>query len=202
MIRSTAPPHPAVLEALASPVRLDIVVMLESSPPVSVAEIGRRLGRRPDTLYHHVRALQRVRLIEPETRTSTGGRPGTVWRLKARPIRLPAPTRDSRYVHRTERIVGAIARASLRDFKRAARRAAAGEGTRPTASRSCLWLTPAERRGLGQALAQLTAGLRSRGPGEGRVPHVLTYVLAGATCATAERASRGRPRRRGARSSG
>ncbi|MBK7369631.1 MAG: helix-turn-helix transcriptional regulator [Candidatus Eisenbacteria bacterium] len=64
MTRPTLRPHPRAIEALASPVRQDLVVLLENSPPLAVTELARRLGRRPDALYHHLRALQRAGLVE------------------------------------------------------------------------------------------------------------------------------------------
>ena len=191
-------PRPRVLEALASPVRQDLVVILENSPPLAVAEIARRLGKRPDTLYHHLRALQRVGLVVPESAETTGGRPGSTWRLKVSHVRMPAARLDRSQARSAERIVSTLARASARDFGHAMRNAVAGNGPHPRAHRSIVWLTPAERRAFETRLQQLVDGLRGREPGSRRTPHVLTFVLA-ARGATAEASQKGRPRDRAAR---
>ena len=200
MPRWTLQPHPRVLGALASPVRQDLVVILENSPPLAVTELARRLGRRPDTLYHHLRALQQAGVVEPESRASTGGRPGSVWRLKTGPVRLAPTALRPRDVSGAERIVGTIARASVRDFRRAMRAAVAGEGPHPSAHRSSVWLTPAERRELEQTVRELVARLRAREPGGKRTPYVLTSVLAAVAGPEPEPStSKGRPRTRAAR---
>lgn len=178
MARWTLPPHPRVIEALASPVRQDLVVLLENSPPLAVAELARRLGKRPDTLYHHLRALQKAGLVEQEARVSTGGRPGSVWRLKKEHLRLSSAAMSRGHASSADRIVGTLARASVRDFRRAMRAAGAEGGAHPSAHRSSIWLTPAERRELEQDIRQLVATLRSREPGEKRTPYTWTSVLA------------------------
>ncbi len=200
MARWTLQPHPRVIGALASPVRQDLVVILENSPPLAAAELARRLGRRPDTLYHHLRALQKAGLVEAETHASTGGRPGSVWRLKTGPLRLsPAALRQNN-VSGAERIVGTIARASVRDFRRAIRVAVAGQGPHPVAHRCSVWLTPTERRDLEETLRQLVARLRAREAGGKRAPYVLTSVLAAVAGPEQELSARkGRPRSSAAR---
>ena len=199
MDRTTIRPRPLVLEALASPVRQDLVVALENSPPLAVAELARRVGRRPDTLYHHLRALQRVGLVVPETAEATGGRPGATWRLQVSHVRMPATGFDRRQARSAERIVGTLARASVRDFGHAIRRARDGHGPHPQAHRSIVWLTAAEHRALEARLQQLVSFLRERAPGARRTPHVLTFVLAATRGAAPEASQRGRPRERAAR---
>ncbi len=164
--------------ALASPVRQDIIVALEGSAPRTAAELAARLGRRPDALYHHLRALQRAGLVRPEARASTRGRPGRAWRLRMKAVRLPARAVAGRNAPLAERIVSAMARASLRDYRRALRAAEAGRGPRPSASRSSVWLDAGERRKLERAIARLVGRLRVNEPRDGRRPHVLTCVLA------------------------
>lgn len=184
-----------MIDALASPVRQDLVVLLENSPPLSVAELARRLGRRPDTLYHHLRALQRADLVEPESQSSTGGRPGSMWRLKHQHLRLSSSEVGRSHASGAERIVGTIARASVRDFRRAMRAAIIGDGAHPKAQRSSVWLTPAERRELEETLRELVAKLRTRRPGGKRSPYILTSVLAAAVGPAPEPSrKKGRPR--------
>lgn len=171
-------------------------MLLENSPPLATAELARRLGRRPDTLYHHLRALQHAGLVEPEAQASTGGRPGMAWRLKKQqPLRLSATAMSRSHASGADRIVGTLARACVRDFRRAMRTAAAGAGPHPSAHRSSVWLTAAERRELEEDLRQLVARLRSREPDGRRSPYVLTSVLAAAAgSGKTLMARKGRPR--------
>lgn len=170
-------PSPTVLGALASPTRLDMVVILESTPTISVADLARRLGKRPDSLYHHLRTLQRAGLAQPERGRSTGGRPAAVWRLRVKSVRVATRNLAARHVPHAERVAGVVARSGLRDYRRALRRAVAGAGPTPRYQRSCLWLTSAEREALQEALLQMVYRIRARRPRAGRTPHVLTLLL-------------------------
>lgn len=173
-------PHPdsRALVALASPVRQDIVVALEGSGPLTVAELAWRLGRRADALYHHLRALDSAGLVSPEPRGSTGGRPGSAWRLRMRVVQVPSHVATGPNARQAERIAGAMTRSSLRDYRRALRAAEEGTGPRPSASRSSVWLDAGERRELEEAIAGLVRRLRANEPRDGRTPHVITYLLA------------------------
>ena len=166
------------LVALASPVRQDIVVALEGSSPRTVAELAGRLGRRPDALYHHLRALERAGMLIAEPSPSTGGRPGRAWRLRVKAVHLPARAVAGPNATYAERIVSAMTRASLRDYRRALRASEAEGGARPSASRSSVWLDAGELRAVERTLTRLVARLRLHEPRPDRSPHVLTWVLA------------------------
>lgn len=179
MAVKSLPPTPLVLGALASPIRLDLLVILESSPPIPVAELARRIGRRPDALYHHLRALQRAGVVEPGPAPPTGGRPGTVWRLRLRPVRVASHALSRRHTHHAERVAGAITRAGLRDYRAALRRAVDGDGPFPRYQRSCVWLTLSEKRELEDSVLRTVLRIRARRPRAGRSPYVLTFLLSG-----------------------
>jgi DNA-binding transcriptional ArsR family regulator len=195
MTRRAGPSEVRTLVALASTVRQDIVVALEGSSPRTVAELAGRLGRRPDALYHHLRALERAGLVIAEPRPSTGGRPGSAWRLTMKVVRLPARAVTGSQAHHAERIVGAMVRSSMRDYRRALRAAEMDGEPRPSASRSSVWLDAGERRALERAIVHLVGRLRAKEPRRGRRPHVLTFVLAPAVEA-ARSIRRRSPRRR------
>src|SRR5262249_10262446 len=155
-------------------VRQDIVVALENSLPRTVAELAGRLGRRADALYHHLRALERAGLVIAEPRLSTGGRPGSAWRLAMKAVRLPVRAVSGTRAHHAERIVGAMARASIRDYRRALWAAEQSGAPRPSATRSSVWLDADERGALDRTMAALMRRLRAREPRGGRRPHVVT----------------------------
>ncbi|HUR26756.1 MAG TPA: helix-turn-helix domain-containing protein, partial [Planctomycetota bacterium] len=103
------------LEALASPLRQEIVDVLDAAGPCSIAELAQRLGRPPDSLYFHLRRLVKTGLVVEVERRRAGrhafvvvdvaGRPMRIDRAKARPAHMQA-------------VVGGILRLAARDFRR------------------------------------------------------------------------------------
>lgn len=172
------PPHPRVLGALVSPVRQDVLLLLENAAPLSAAELARRLGKRPDTLYHHLRALERAGLVRSVGRPSTGGRPGRVWRTVTPTLRVRSKGLTRAGATHVARIVRTLARSSVRDFTRALHRSVGGARPSPRAGRTLVWLSPTERRSLEAELRALAARHHGRKPGGKREPYVLMTLLA------------------------
>ncbi|NNE10136.1 MAG: helix-turn-helix transcriptional regulator [Gemmatimonadetes bacterium] len=50
-------------KALTSPIRLEIIGHFTSPEPLSVAEIGARMGRPPTAIYYHIHQLEEVGLL-------------------------------------------------------------------------------------------------------------------------------------------
>src|SRR5258705_200032 len=59
---------------LASAVRQDILDSVDAIGPCSVAELARVLGRSPHGLYHHLKRLERARLIKLRRTRGADGR--------------------------------------------------------------------------------------------------------------------------------
>ena len=198
MGRRTFKPTARVLGALASPLRQDILVVLENSAPASVAELARRIGRRPDALYHHLRLLERAGLVRRSGGDSTGGRPGSVWTVTAHPIQVRAGGAVAPSVRLAGQVVGAMARAGARDFQRAYRRHLAGEGPKPGAKRWCVWLDARELAAMEKALWQVIRRYRAFEPRSKRTPFIVTWLLSsvsGGAPAPAAKRRRPAPRR-------
>src|ERR1700760_5023556 len=70
-------PDPEVLEALAHPVRLDLLSYLMSHGPASASTCARAVGDTPSNCSYHLRTLARHGLVEPATSTDRRERP---WR--------------------------------------------------------------------------------------------------------------------------
>lgn len=192
----TIQPTPRVLGALASPLRQDLLAVLESAAPQSAAELGRRIGRRPDTLYHHLKQLERAGLVRRETRPSTGGRPADAWRLTQSPLRVRAA--DSRKVdpEHAGRVVGVLTRLALRDYRAALARARADGGPQPWGMRALIWLDADELAALRRELWDQLIRLRRREPREGRTPHSISSFLSAGRPLPPETPRKGRPRKR------
>ncbi|MFZ7088979.1 helix-turn-helix domain-containing protein [Curtobacterium sp. RRHDQ10] len=56
---------PAVLDALAHPVRLDVLGFLMSSGPATASDCARAVGDTPSNCSYHLRVLARHGLVEP-----------------------------------------------------------------------------------------------------------------------------------------
>src|SRR4029079_19744126 len=60
---------------LASAVRQDILDSVDAIGPCSVAELAQVLGRSPHGLYHHIKRLERARLVRLRRARGADGRP-------------------------------------------------------------------------------------------------------------------------------
>ncbi|PZE27288.1 ArsR family transcriptional regulator [Curtobacterium sp. MCBD17_028] len=68
---------PAVLDALAHPVRLDVLAYLMSAGPATASECARAVGDSPSNCSYHLRVLAAHGLVEPAHATDGRTRP---WR--------------------------------------------------------------------------------------------------------------------------
>ncbi len=68
---------PDVLEALAHPVRLDLLTYLMANGPASASECARAVGDTPSNCSYHLRTLARHELVEPVESADRRQRP---WR--------------------------------------------------------------------------------------------------------------------------
>src|ERR1700759_2550941 len=68
---------PDVLEALAHPVRLDLLTYLMANGPASASACARAVGDTPSNSSYHLRTLARHGLVEPAEATDRRQRP---WR--------------------------------------------------------------------------------------------------------------------------
>jgi DNA-binding transcriptional ArsR family regulator len=68
---------PAALEALAHPIRLDVLNYLMSNGPATASVCARAVGDTPSNCSYHLRVLAKHGLVEPDTSTDGRERP---WR--------------------------------------------------------------------------------------------------------------------------
>lgn len=71
----------ARLKALASPARLELVEALQVAGASTAADLAARLGRAPDSLYHHLRQLETAGIVSRRGSRATGGRRSVVFDL-------------------------------------------------------------------------------------------------------------------------
>src|SRR5262249_33797044 len=169
---------PAQVRALVAPARQEIVDVLESAGPCSVAELAALVGRPADALYHHLRQLTRVGLIAEVDRCKHGRRVYTVYDLRIRPLRLSyaPPVRATDVA----RVVTASQRISGREFRRALEsRSAQSTGPQRTlwGSRVKGWVSKEQLARINQLLAELNATVRAGHPATGTTPISVSFVL-------------------------
>lgn len=74
---------PAELRAISHVARVEIIETLQLHGPSTVAEIGERLGRAADSLYHHLRILVSSGLVGREAERAGSGRRAAVYELSS-----------------------------------------------------------------------------------------------------------------------
>ena len=107
------------MEALASPVRHQIHLVMEMLGACSVNELAERMGRVPETLYYHVRRLEKVGIVEQVGRSVGTGREEAIYQLKAKRLRVDPSQTSPRFLKAMAKGCGSLLRFAQRSFERA-----------------------------------------------------------------------------------
>lgn len=172
--------EPAQLEALASPVRQEIVDVVQAAGPCSAGEIAELLGRAQDGLYYHIRTLLGVGLLREAGARETVRRDETLYDVPSRALRLRYEPADPRNASGVTRIIRSMLRLAERNFTRAMRRddlSVRGPTRNIWGGRFKGWLTQTELRELNAhlgAIAEIAQNSRRR---RGTRLHEVTFVL-------------------------
>lgn len=175
----------AATRALTSATRQEIVDVLSSAGPCTVATLADLLGRRPDALYFHLRALERVGLVRQKMDRTGSSKAGVVFELPA-VVRLDydaAPRAD------LARVVRHALKLSLREFEReclSGRPIGDGSARHLWGGRVMGWVSAPDLARINSLINELHEILRSGRPGEDRRAISLGFLLAPA--GTGERA--------------
>jgi len=191
--RPPSPLTPVQVRALIAPARQELVDVLESAGPSSVAELGALLGRPADALYHHLRRLEKVGLVQEHERRKNGRHAFAVYELSRRPVRLSyaAPNRAPDIA----RVVASAQRVTWREFRRAL---TAGSGVAEGPLRTLRggrakgWVTPRQLTRVNELLEELMTTLASGTPGEDATPISVSFLLAPSPAKRTRGASAGR----------
>ena len=155
---------PAVLEALAHPVRLDLLSYLMSDGPASASTCARAVGDTPSNCSYHLRTLARHGLVEPVESADRRQRP---WRATVTGFTFsPDPDPSSPEGRGTAAVMAAsvaLQQRLLRDYL--SHRDAVAKAWREVdiASNYTLRLTPEELGVLGERLDALIRPLIAAG---------------------------------------
>lgn len=191
----------AEMRAIISPARDEIMDAVAANGPCTVRWLGEFLGRKPDSLYHHVRVLRRVGLLLETLSPNSQGRATAVYDVPGRPIFLRYELRDPRKVRAVTAYAGSALRIAHRRFAQGFKSDHAvvrGAARNLWAARWRGWLTLTELKEANVLLTRLAAlprGGRSRGRGNARL-YDLTYVLSPASACTGAKPGRKKQMRR------
>ncbi len=158
--------------------RQEVFDVLDSAGPCSIAELGRRLGRAPDSLYFHVRRLLKVALVVETERHQEGRHVRVLYDVAARPMRIDRSKARAEDMHA---VVGGILRLAARDFRRGSRHpdtVVAGAQRNHAGARVRGWVDPHGLARVNELLEELGLMLRSSRPAPGTQPIALAWVLA------------------------
>lgn len=161
--------EPAQLRVLASPLRQEILDLLARTGDAQVSEIASLLGRPADSLYYHLRELERVGLVVSSRARSNGSRGEMLFRAAHREPTLlhdASPRGNTRAV---ASIVASMLRLGIRDFRNASASdgvCTQGPGRELWALRVTGWLDAEQIAGINRRIRSLkdaVARPRSRG---------------------------------------
>lgn len=190
--------NPRALEALASPVRQELVAALGEGP-ATVRELAARLGRTRQALYHHVALLERAGLIRQLPERGGGDPRERRYALVTTRLAVRARRSSPAELGQATRATEAMLRLTAREVGRALRsKAAASTGAKRTlvGVRAKVRLGPSRLRRLNGLIDQLIAFLsRSDQDGDGVRIVALTLVLTPAGVSPETRTARARRRR-------
>ena len=166
------------MRALAAPTRQEIVDVLPGMGTVSVAELASALGRPPDALYYHLRALKRVGLVLSSGSRTRNGRPEALFRAIAPQMTLCYELGKNGNAAEINPIIASMMRIGTRDFRKAFRAGKAivsGTDRELWALCNTGWLSQKQVGEVNRYIEKIRAVLLRR-PGNGRL-YAVTMLL-------------------------
>jgi predicted transcriptional regulator len=142
--------------------------VMQISGPATVAEISATLGRAPDSLYHHLKQLEKAGIVERQGMQKSGGRSGAIYALCEREVGADSGTEstaDER--HAMAALGSAILRLTKRDMQTALtddwEPAPDFEGMNefPLVQRTKAWLSPKETKHVMSKIEELLEFMRA-----------------------------------------
>jgi DNA-binding transcriptional ArsR family regulator len=172
--------EPRRLQALASPLRMEIIGALRTDGPRSIRELAGQLDKPADGLYHHVRTLLKAGIVVEREQRKVGRRVEAVYELTAERIagRMDPQSRESKAA--AIRAGSAAMRLANREFKTAIEKDSLTltKGLpNLRASRQKVWLTDEGLIQLHRLFGQIERLLTKDSNRKRGRPHALTVVL-------------------------
>lgn len=150
--------EPRQYRALRSALRQEVVDAMESMPPCTIAMLAERLGRPPESLYFHVRALERVGLVKEVGQQGSGRERAALYALPGRRLRLRYAADSAARVREVGPVADSLLRLARRDVRRGLAHeetAVEGPGRELWVLRARGWLTKKQREQVNRHLASI-----------------------------------------------
>jgi DNA-binding transcriptional ArsR family regulator len=106
-------------EAVASPLRVELLEHLQHAGTASVAELARSMGRSPTLLHYHIKLLAAAGLVRVAGRRAAGRRGESVYAMTAEHFAVAGHPGDRTTLAAALRTLGAVLRLSQREAARA-----------------------------------------------------------------------------------
>ena len=148
---------PKQLAAISSPLRQDLIDLLEAIGPAPVTTIAKYMEMPADGLYYHLKVLKRAGLLIETTERGAVGRPQGNFDVPGRPVRIRYTGADTRTRKAIKRLMGSVMRNAYHGFRRAFSADAVVEGAAREVwvGRKAGRLTDAEIKEMNQLLARM-----------------------------------------------
>ena len=166
-------------EAVSSPVRAELVGLLEALGPSTAAELAEAMGRRQDGLYHHLRKLESEGVAEIAGHRHAIRRDEAVYRLTGQHLRLSTEPGESDAMFGAARQLTTAALKRLRDLVAKGRGRFGGPESNANFRVETGWITDDERRQVVEHLRAIRAVFENaRGRPRTGSPFTAVTVLA------------------------
>lgn len=106
-------------KALTSPVRGEILDIVNLMGPLSIAEMAEYVGKPIDSLYYHVRKLVRVGLLVNVAKRKSKRQMESIYDLAGRPMFLQYVPSQTEYVENVIKSIASMLRLTERNFRNA-----------------------------------------------------------------------------------
>ncbi len=148
------------LEVLAAPATFEVFEALQAAGPATVAELGPRLGRKPNSLHYHIRKLVGLGMVEQVDTRRSGARTEALYDVTADVFTGPPVPKNTQLRKATVDAVASILRLASRNYARAAQRPGTltqtGRHRNILAHRQKAWLTKRELAEVNRHLEALS----------------------------------------------
>jgi DNA-binding transcriptional ArsR family regulator len=173
--------EPAQLRTLSSPVRQEVLDALAAAGESSIAELAALLGRQPHALYYHLRALERVGLVQRVGVRRNGKSDAVLYAVPAPRMVIEYRLGSGRFEADMGKTLRSMLRLTERDYRRALRfRSSVAEGASRNllCSRTKARLTEPQLARVNAHFAAMFEELAgAQGQHAGRL-HAVTLVIA------------------------
>jgi DNA-binding transcriptional ArsR family regulator len=173
---------PEVLEALAHPVRLDLLTYLMSDGPATASACARAVGGTPSNCSYHLRALAKHGLVEPVISADGRERPWRATVTGLRTVKSGEPqSAESQGAAELLAASAALDQRLLRDYLAQRDQLAPAWREADQYATYTLRVSPDELRDLGERidalLRPLIAATREQPPSAAELVHVALYAF-------------------------